>query len=113
MTDVDVPLFDVPGGELKQRGQVIALQAVPVWADRARLGIAMLAATGREFTSEDLTALIGLPRPGATGSNRNNAVGAVFSGAARRKEIRRVGYRNATVASSHAAALAVWVGTGS
>lgn len=113
ISDDDVPMFDLDprpvGVRLKTQGQTLALEAVPDWTHRARIGLAVLAATGEEFTAEDLTRLVGLPRPDG-GTNRNNAVGAAFSAAARRREIRRVGYRTASIARSHARVLAVWIG---
>lgn len=99
------------GEDLKAQGMAQALEAdaVAEWRELARESVEWLAAQGRPFTSDDLTALCGLPHPDA-GSNRNNAVGAVFSGAARRGLIRRVGMRKAGRASSHARVLTVWEG---
>lgn len=99
------------GDARKAEGMTRALDAVPSWSELARDAVDYLASTGRQFTSEDLTALIGLPRPDAPESNRNNAVGAVISGAARRGVIERVGYRNARRARLHSAQLSVWKGT--
>lgn len=106
----DQPMLFPTGQELKTAGMAQAIEAVPTWAEQARAGIAHLAAQGKPFTSETLIDLVGAPRPGA-GTNRNNAVGAAFSGAARRRVIQRVGYQQARTASSHARVLAVWVGT--
>ena len=44
-----------------------------------------------------------------TGPNRNNAVGAAFSGAARRGIITRIGYRPSTRVLAHGRVVAVWV----
>lgn len=99
------------GDDLKTEGMARALDAAANWREVAREAVEWLAASGRDFTSEDLTAIVGLPHPDATEANRNNAVGAVISGAARRGLIRRVGLSNANRAVSHAAALSVWRGT--
>ena len=90
--------------------QALEARAVQIWRARAYDAIDYLAWTGSEFTSEDVVRLIGLPHPGAEGSNRNNAVGAVMNAAARRGVITRVGWSTAQRKTSHAAALAVWVG---
>jgi hypothetical protein len=95
----------VTGEVLRDKGTAVALEAVPLWRDQAAAWIAGLP-WGVEFTSEDLTAAIGLPR--SVGKDRNNAVGASVRAAAQRGLIHRVGYRNATRKESHAAALAVW-----
>jgi alpha/beta superfamily hydrolase len=97
------------GEQLRDQGQARALTAAEEWAEAARACIEWLADQGQPFTSEDVVALIGLPDPSATGSNRNNAVGAVIAGAARRGVIRRVGYRNANRELLHAAVVAEWV----
>jgi hypothetical protein len=99
------------GEQLKLDGIARAVEAptVATWVDEAREVIDQYAALRVEFTSEDVTAIVGLPREGE-GMNRNNAVGAVMSGAARAGTIRRVGYRKATRPNQHAAILAVWVG---
>lgn len=85
-------------------------KAVPTWTDRAHRAIDQLAATGRPFTADDITRLIGLPRPDE-GVNRNNAVGAVFRAAARRGVIVRVGFTQSGRTRSHGRVLAEWQGT--
>lgn len=87
----------------------LAQQAVPDWTEDARDAIDYLAAAGRPFTADDLVTLVGLPRPSEP--NRNNAVGAVLNGAARRGVIRRVADRSAARPLSHARRLTVWEGT--
>lgn len=72
-------------------------QAV-LWIENRRVG--------RQFTSEDLTDAIGLPR--RVGTNRNNAVGAAMQTASGRRIIKRVGYTTATRKESHGRALTVW-----
>ena len=97
------------GDQLKMEGMAMAEEAVPKWSDLALQTIRDLANTGRPFTSEDVTERIGLPR-GGVATNRNNAVGAAMSGAARRGIIRKTGYRNATRPELHSAVVAVWIG---
>lgn len=97
------------GEELKAKGMADAAAARVEWMWMAREAIDYLACTGREFTSDDLIRMVGLPRPGE-GTNRNNAVGAAFSGAARRGVIERVGDRKAQRVNSHARRLTVWRG---
>lgn len=96
----------------RQAGERAARNAADVaaWNGQARLAVLALAATGEPFTSEEVTARCGLPR-GTVGTNRNNAVGALLSGAARRGLIRKTGRTvPSTRVSSHGAALAEWVG---
>lgn len=105
-----MPTQEFSGEQLKLDGMFAAAAAAAgEWHDDARNTIRELAATGEPFTSEDVVAVVGLPR-GNVATNRNNAVGAIMSAAARRGEIRKVGYRNAKRPALHAAALAVWVG---
>ena len=98
------------GEELRDQGMARALEAAAEWRELARDALEYLADVGRPFTSEDLVALVGLPHPHATEANRNNAVGGLIAGAARRGRIRRVGHVNARRTPSHAASLAVWEG---
>ena len=98
------------GDELKGAGMDLALQAVPDWFERAQVALGVLASSGMTFTAEDLVYLVGLPRPDEE-ADRNNAVGAAFSAAARRRIIQRVGFRNSGTARSHARTLAIWVGS--
>lgn len=105
---VQPSLFD--GTVLKQAGMDVARTAVGSWTDQAYAAIRRLAAGPAGFTSEDLIDLVGLPRPDA-GTNRNNAVGAVMSGAARAGLIAKTGrYVETRRPSSHARIVAVWKG---
>jgi hypothetical protein len=80
------------------------------WKDRYELTIHRLAGTGVPFTSEDVTAHVGLPT-GAIRKDRNNAVGALINAAARAGVIRKTGRRVASRRpSSHGAELSEWVG---
>jgi hypothetical protein len=89
-------------------GKEAAMRAAGSWSNKARAGISFLAALRIQFTSEDLTDIVGLPND--VGVNANNAVGAVVSAAAAAKEIRRVGYVKCRRRSSHSRVLAVWTG---
>lgn len=96
------------GDRLRDQGMALAEAAVPTWTDDARDAIDYLADRGRPFTADDLVALVGLPRPSEP--NRNNAVGAVLGGAARRGRIRRVADATAGRPLSHSRRLTVWEG---
>jgi hypothetical protein len=100
-----------PGIVRKGRGQENAISASdPRWLSDAKQAILTLAAFGRPFTSEDVTERVGLPR-GVTGTNKNNAVGAIMSAAARRNIIRKTGRHVLSKrASSHGAELIEWIG---
>lgn len=98
------------GDQLKADGMAYAEAGALLWSLRARWAIEWLADQHVEFTSENLTNLVGLPR-GRIGKDRNNAVGAAISAAARRRTIRRVRYEKATRPGSHSAVVGVWIGT--
>jgi hypothetical protein len=103
--------FDLTAGEAaKEAGQTRAAGADRAWTWRGRAldAIRDLAATGVPFTADDVIAVTGLPD---VGSNRNNAVGSVFTTAARRGWIVKTGhYRASRRVLSHARVIAVWVG---
>ena len=67
--------------------------------------------TGVPFTSEHLTALIGLPRK-RPGRDRNNAVGSALGAASKRGTIEKVGLTTSKRTALHAATLHLWMGTG-
>lgn len=92
-----------------QIGMTKALTAKQEWAYQAKAALRALARTGRPFTSEDLTDIVGLPT-GTTATNRNNAVGAIINAYAKTKMINRVGDRPARNRSSHGHRIAVWQG---
>jgi hypothetical protein len=98
------------GDNRKREGMDRAAKAEPTWTDLARAAVRHLAAKGCEFTSEDVTALVGLPR-GGVGLHRNNAVGAIMSAEARAGVIERVRYDTSKRAISHSHVSTVWVGT--
>ena len=100
-------LFDAPTGiDLRDRGTEAARDAVPDWSSQARAWIAGLP-WGVEFTSEDLTSAIGLPRS-EIGKDRNNAVGAAMLHASKAGLIAKLHYRPSTRRESHGAVIAVW-----
>jgi hypothetical protein len=104
-------LFDLDAGErAKERGMDLASSSDRAWDWRRRAEVALyeLAETGKPFTADDVVAVVGLPD---LGPGRNNAVGAMFSAAAKRGWIVRVGYRKATRVLSHGRVVAVWAGS--
>ena len=60
--------------------------------------------SGEEFTSEDITAVVGQP------PNHPNTVGAMMQRAAKKGIIRKCGYCQSVRPKSHAAVIARWVG---
>ena len=106
-------LFDpVEGHRRKEEGMRQAEQApdVQTWKRWFRIVLEEFADLGQPFTSEDIIEQIGLPRRNVQ-TNANNAVGAMISGAARRKVIRKTGrHRLSRRPSSHGAELTEWVG---
>lgn len=104
---------DLPAGRAaRDAGQQQALERddIAVWREEFRLAVYRMAtASPTPFTSEDVLETVGLPR-GEIGQHRNNAVGALMAGMARKGVIRRFGYTQSTRPSSHAAVLSQWVG---
>ena len=100
---------DLPAGEAaKERGMAKSEQAATIdgWAPRADAAIKGLALTRADFTSEDVTARVGLPNRGS-----NSAVGARMNAAAKRGIIRWTGrMAKAERPNQHAALLKVWRG---
>ena len=97
------------GRDLADACMQMALFVKPDWKVRAEYVIQQLAAAGNPFTADDVIERVGLPTR-YQGMNANNAVGAVMSAAARRKQIVRVGFTTANRSSSHARVLGVWQG---
>lgn len=109
MTALDGQLDLLSGLEDRERGMARALAAVPEWKDTAYSALSDLAAAGVPFTADDLLTHVGLPHD--VGPNANNAVGAVFNKAARRKLIRATGRRvPSRRRSNHGRYLIEWVG---
>lgn len=93
----------------KVLGQQAAEQSQPEWTNTAWDALRQLALTGRPFTADDLTAIVGLPT-GQVAEKRNNAVGALFSKMARTGLIARIGYTTSSRKSGHATTIGVWRG---
>lgn len=104
-------LFDLDAGaDAKAAGQELAAGSdrAFAWRTRALDAVRDLASTGLPFTADDVIAAVGLPD---VGPNRNNAVGATFTAAARRGWIVKTGhYRQSRRVLAHARMIAVWVG---
>lgn len=63
------------GDDLRDLGMALALHAVPDWKVLARRAALAIGLRQAYFTSEDVTALVGLPKTDI-GKDANNAVGA-------------------------------------
>ena len=101
---------DLPRGqELKAEGQERASNGWSQrdgWGDRFDATVKALAMSRAPFTSEDVTAKVGLPPSGSP-----SAVGARMTAAAKRGEIRKTGRRvQAQRPNQHAAELTEWRG---
>jgi len=101
-------LFDPEGG----RADAIAGMAATTaragdWVDLAHSAVRYLVRVGKPFSSEDVTAIVGLPHTGSP-----NAVGAVISNAARQGIIVRVGDTQAKRRNQHATRIGLWQGVG-
>jgi hypothetical protein len=111
--EVAEPLETLADGEqLREVGMASAdAAAAEAWKLRVEDAIAECARrTGLDgplpFTAEDVRPLAGDPPEGTS----PNAMGARFMAAARRGQIRKVGYRNGARPSLHAHPIAIWVG---
>lgn len=93
----------------REDGQQLALQNKDEWRLKAQEAIRQLAYTGRPFTSEDVTNIVGYPS-GSNDTNRNNAVGAVLARMAKTHLIRHVGWTQAKNVQSHGRTLKQWAG---
>lgn len=106
-TTGDGPLFNVKEGRaLRDRGIKQADDSVHERWKAAFLGEAYrLVYAGRDFTSEDIIAVAGMPPDGTSPS----AVGALIRGLVNKNAIRPTGgIRQSKRPSSHAAMLRVW-----
>lgn len=101
-----------PGEQGKQSGMASAIGgASEEWKRMFRVTVTAFAHSGVPFTSENITAIIGLPR-GEVGSNQNNAVGAMMNAAAQGGLIRKTGNRVLSRRPrSNASEIAEWIGT--
>lgn len=79
------------------------------WVAAFEAKLALLAASGRPFTSEDITADVGFYRD--PGTNQNNGVGALMQKASRSGLIRKVGDTPSKIERQHGALIAVWRGS--
>lgn len=91
------------GLSLKQRGQNRAAKAASEWHE---LAYDWISSQQGSFSADDLIAGVGLPNPSQ--SNRNNAVGAVFTAARKAKVITRVGWTQSTRPEGHGRVIALW-----
>ena len=97
------------GDTLKADGMDMARVAAAEWWQQAWTAVETLASSGVPFGSEDVIRLVGLPRV-TRAQNRNNALGALMSQAARAGIIRKCGYMNARRPSSHSNLRILWEG---
>lgn len=72
------------------------------WLPQAEAALARRVHTGRDFTVDDLRSEVDAE------PHHQNAWGALLHVAARRDEIRKVGYRQSTRRDRHGAVVAVW-----
>ena len=96
--------------DAKQEGMGAALAgADPRWKAAFIEQATVLAKRQEPFTSEDITAVVGLPN--IIGANRNNAVGAAMNTVARRGIMQRTGrYVKCKQVHAHARHLSEWIG---
>ena len=91
------------GEELRDAGLALVDSNTPEsWAKKCDDAIARLAATGADFTADDVRAICGAP------PNHPNAMGARFGAAAHDGVIKRVGYAPSKRPTLHAHPIAVW-----
>lgn len=94
------------GDLLRDQGAARADAAQPEeWKAAVDLEIARLARSGREFTADDVSSVVGDSPTGSQG-----AMGARFLAAAKRGVIVRVGYVKSSRPSVHAHPIAQWKG---
>jgi hypothetical protein len=88
----------------KETGMTRAQAVSEDWGVRADAALKELIGSGVEFTSEDVTLRAGMPPS-------SGAVGAKMNAAARKGQIKHVGYTKAQRARQHQAELRTWIGT--
>lgn len=81
----------------------VALNANAIWRQRFAEVVRGYTDQGLTFTSEDVTAVVGLPPAGSP-----NAVGAMTRACAIRNGYRKVGRKQATRVNQHATEIAIW-----
>jgi len=94
------------GEQRKTRGQAHALDAQPDWTPAAIAWVRELP-EGETFTTEDITAALGLPRV-VPGAFRNGAVGGLIPALKARGLIVPVGYAKSKRKRSHAHLIRLW-----
>lgn len=87
---------------------VTVLERQGDWNQAALHALWELAHSGKPFTSEDLTDMVGLPNPSA--ANRNNKVGSFIQRNAYRMRLRRTDQVKARNPQAHGRWITVWVG---
>ena len=80
------------------------------WQQAARHALWELANSGKPFTSEDVTDLVGLPDPSSTANGANNQIGLLIQRHARQYGIRRWDLKPAKNPQAHGRQLTVWIG---
>jgi hypothetical protein len=90
---------------LKTLGQGLAIEGAERWHDAALRWISKHPA-GEVLSADDLVDAIGLPNVSDT--NRNNAVGACITAAAKSGLIERVGWKKSERKLGHGRVIAVW-----
>lgn len=106
-----VLVAEQPNRAAGERGKEVGMRAAEFasiasgWVELFDVELARLAAEGVDFTSEDVTAIVGQPPS-------SGAVGARMNAAARRGLIRQVGHRKAARANQHATEIKLWRGAG-
>lgn len=104
--DMVVDRGDDEGDARKAEGQDSVATNNEDWLNQVLSAISFLAASGKEFTVEDVRHFCnGLGHP-----THPNAWGAAFSRAARQGLIVRTGYRKNGLPSAHARVVATWKG---
>lgn len=89
------------GERLKSEGQQLATAAHPDDRSKVEAAIKKLAASGREFSSNDARSLHGVSGP---------VVGATFTAARKAGLIRAVGFTTSTDPGTHAHPVRTWIG---
>ena len=90
----------------RESAMAASLSLASDWRYKAEAWFTALS-KGATFTSEDLTAWVGLPS-GSEGMNRNNAVGSYLQSLSRSKRIVKVDFTNSKAPRSHGATIIVW-----
>ena len=91
---------------LRDRGAEGALSSSPEWAAEARAVLQALAASGHEFTADDITARAGLPPS-------PNAAGTILLNGLKERLIVNVGWSSSTRVPAHRRRIGVYRGASS